>query len=387
MRFNNMCIICDGYPIETNESNTFVKQLVLALSDLGIICSVIAPCSIASKIINKKELGPKFAIENTQTGKEMYIYRPRYISFSSNKLFGLNTFILTEFFFSKAVKRVFKKLNNKSDVIYAHFLAPAGLVASTIGIEYKIPTFYANGESKVRILDYFRNSRIERLLNYFSGVISVSTYNKQDLVNQKLINEDKIVILPNGIDNNLFYTRNKEEVRKELGFNSTDFIVAFVGHFSDRKGSERLSKALDLIPSVKSIFIGSGGKPPTCKGQLFCGKLPHYEVPKYLNTADVFVLPTFAEGCCNAIIEAMACGLPIISSDLSFNDDILTKENSIRIDVNDVQAIKNAIILLRDNSELRVRMSDAAVISASNLNIKKRASNIIEFIDSKISTK
>ena len=94
---------------------------------------------------------------------------------------------------------------------------------------------------------------------------------------------------------------------------------------------------------MKSIFIGSGEQTPEIDGILFCGKLPHDQIVHYLNAADVFVLPTLAEGCSNAIIEAMACGLPIISSDLPFNDDILDAENSIRVNSLDVESIAEAI--------------------------------------------
>jgi glycosyltransferase involved in cell wall biosynthesis len=97
------------------------------------------------------------------------------------------------------------------------------------------------------------------------------------------------------------------------------------------------------------------------------------------------VLPTLAEGCCNSIVEAMACGLPIISSDLPFNDDILDDNNSIRIDPNSIREIRDAIKQLIDNPELMKNMSIASTRSAKDLTIEKRVKNIIEFIDHKIS--
>ena len=95
------------------------------------------------------------------------------------------------------------------------------------------------------------------------------------------------------------------------------------------------------------------------------------------------MLPTLAEGCCNAVIEAMACGLPIISSNLPFNWDVLDDTNSIMINPNSIEEIANAIHTLRDNPELRVKLAEGAASRATALTIENRAKAIIEFMESK----
>ena len=135
------------------------------------------------------------------------------------------------------------------------------------------------------------------------------------------------------------------------------------------------------MPGVKSIFIGSGEQEPDCDGVLFKGRLPHKEIVTYLNAADIFVLPTLAEGCCNAVVEAMACGLPIVSSDLPFNDDILDETNSIRIDPMDVNAISKAIEKLWKDEDLRSKLADGALKRAKSLTIESRADNILRFME------
>jgi glycosyltransferase involved in cell wall biosynthesis len=148
----------------------------------------------------------------------------------------------------------------------------------------------------------------------------------------------------------------------------------------------RLNSALQLIADseIKAVFIGTGSEDPDYDGIIYKGRVNHDDIPLWLNAADVFVLPTENEGCCNAIIEAMACGLPIISTDASFNHDILNEGNSIVIDCHDVQSIASAIHILKNDEVLRQRLSEGSLKSAEGLSISHRAEMIISFMQSKI---
>ena len=123
---------------------------------------------------------------------------------------------------------------------------------------------------------------------------------------------------------------------------------------------------------------------PKCKGVFHCGPLAHDLLVDYLNMADVFVLPTLNEGCCNAIIEAMACGLPIISSNRPFNKDVLDESNSCLVEPMNVLEIANAIKRIKEDVCYRQQLSDGAIKTASKLTISKRASFILDFIESKL---
>ena len=74
----------------------------------------------------------------------------------------------------------------------------------------------------------------------------------------------------------------------------------------------------------------------------------------------MFCLPTLNEGCSNAIVEAIACGLPIISSNLPFNDDILDSSNALLVNPESVDDIASAIKQLMDNSDLRQKLAEGS---------------------------
>lgn len=383
-KIKSLLIISNGYPTKTRPLNSFVEQLVNKFSDNGIRCVVISPISISKHIIRKIELAKYESEYKTDSGNTIKVYRPRYISFS-NSIFNISTAYLTYHGFKKCVLKECKKINMDFDAIYGHFIYPAGMSAVEIGEIYKKPSFIAYGECSPDEYSCIDKRVIKETLDKADGIISVSTKNMQELINSNLVSaKDKIGVFPNGIDNNRFYKIDKGFARKQLGLDDNIFIVVFVGLFIERKGIHNLSAALDSFDDVYSIFIGEGPEEPKCKNILFQGTVPHDKIYLYLNAADAFVLPTQAEGCCNAIIEAMACGLPIISSDKPFNDDILNDRNSIRVDEEDVEAIKNAILRLKEDNKIRKNMADEAIISASELSIQKRAQKIIEFINSKI---
>jgi glycosyltransferase involved in cell wall biosynthesis len=387
-RIKRICIISGGYPSEKRAINTFVDQLVCEFADMGMDCTVISPQSATNIVLGRSERLPYYRERETLKGSVIRIYTPRFLSASTYRKGMINTAPLTLKSFTAAARRVFRSLNGERrfDAVYGHFIFPSGMAASSIGGEYKVPAFLAYGENTNYTIDWLGAEKTRRNLGLIKGVVSVSSANAQNLIRQDIVKEEIIGIFPNSVNKDLFYPRDKRLMRRKYGFPEDAFIIAFVGRFVDIKGANRLSAAIDKLGAgkVKSIFIGSGDAGPSCEGILLAGPQPHGNIPELLSASDVFVLPTLAEGCCNAIIEAMACGLPVISSDRDFNDDILDDACSIRIDPNSIAAVANAIELLRNDNALRGKLAEGALSKAKQLDIETRARNIINFMESKI---
>jgi len=391
-QIKHIAFISSSYPstLYPNKS-TFVQQLIRSIARMGIKCSVINPVSIFDRRHGK--LPPKISINSTINENSIKVLRPRFLSFSSKPFFNLNTFYLTQTAFNKAVFRSLSYLKFPVDILYGHFLYPSGYSAVYFAKKLGLPSIVACGESvnpndkKLWSVEPVGYSKAIHDFKQVSGVISVSSYLKEILQLKLKIPGEKIEIFPNGIDLNLFYPRNRYKMRKKFGFPIDKTIIIFVGHFENRKGPQRVLEAVKGLKNIGIVFIGGGNIPLESENILFKGILKHSLIPEMLSAGDFFVLPTLEEGSCNAIIEALACGLPVITSNGKFNDDIINDEVAINVDPLNVVQICNAIIKLMNDRELRNKMSLKAVKWVRNFDINIRAKNIIEWMSAIIENK
>lgn len=376
-----LCVLSAYYPQSNDPIYSFVGTLIETIADMGVECHVISPVSY----IEKKHKA-ETRIEKTKNGAEIHVYCPRYMIYPSRNILGFQTYRLTVNSLWRAIGRVFKDNIGHCDAIYSHFI-DAGVNAAWLKKKTGIPAFMAVGESNVTMHKLTYTVFNDVLHDGLNGVISVSSQLREDLLEHDVIsNKTPIVVAPNGIDIDLFKPADRGEARAKLGAKDEDYVISFVGAFIPRKGFDKLQQVIKKHPNWKCVFIGSGEIPVEIREDqvLFSGRIPHNEIPEMISGTDVFVLPTHAEGCCNAIIEAMGCGLPIISSNRAFNDDILDEMCSIKIDPEDADAIEDAMIMLQKDVELRKKLAEGALNRGRNLSIQNRAQKILDFMERNI---
>lgn len=277
-------------------------------------------------------------------------------------------------------------LSRNYKFVYCHFLSSA-IPVSDFCQKNNLPLFVAMGESSVEIRyqAILHNKKYLRQLgNSLTGVIAVSEKLSEFCLKELGMGSENILISPNATDTDKFKPLKVD--RSFLEISENDTVISFVGAFVERKGVRELIEAVSPLPGVKLILIGQGDISVDPQKIAFMGRLPHEEIPKYLNASDIFVFPTKAEGSSNAIAEAMACGLPIITSNIPEVVFQVGRENAVFVAPDDVNALRNAIMNLAENKELRRKYSEKSLEIASKRTIENRAKQILEWIETKTNT-
>lgn len=384
----NIIAVAYNYPAKENQVHIFLRNILHEFLHKGHFCIVIAPQSVIAYFFKPKKSRRLNATYRSEKGEAYPVYSPLYFVLPPWKLFGLRLADITKRSFIRAVHRTYKKHGLQADIIYSHFLN-AGIAGVSLAKKYNIPSFIANGEadtpaSVAAVSSYFVTATLQNV----TGIISVSTKNKYELLEMHHSGKDelekKIIVVPNAVNTDKFHKKSRAECRRALCLPNDMFIISFTGSFIERKGISLLARVLNSLNDVYSIFIGTGPKPPQCKNILFCGPLKNEEISLYLNASNAFVLPSLSEGCSNAIVEAMACGLPIISSNLPFNEDILNPACALRVDPTSEEQLRQAIIALKNNPALCEALGAGSAIIAQQLTLSARAKKILSFLQEKV---
>src|SRR5262245_27701365 len=140
-------------------------------------------------------------------------------------------------------------------------------------------------------------------------------------------------------------------------------------------------EAIRSRPDIGAVFLGRGPQRPEGPQVLHAGPVPHEDVPLWLSAADLFALPTLDEGCSNALLEALACGLPVVTSDRPFNRAVVDESMALLVEPTDAAALAAAIGALVDRPALRASLGAAARAHARAFSLERRAARILALLD------
>ncbi len=175
---------------------------------------------------------------------------------------------------------------------------------------------------------------IERMIfkgRRFKKIIAISDLVRKNIIEHYGVDRKYIEVVYNGVDLERYRPQNRDIYRSEIrrGYSIDDdaFIVLFVGSGFERKGVEYLLKAAEDVPGPLTVLIvgkGSGKRYRSLikrQNVIFCG--PQIDIHKYYAASDVFVSPSIYEPFGNVHLEALASGLPVITTKLSGASEVI----------------------------------------------------------------
>ncbi len=372
-----IAVVSNNYPSSSRPyRGAFVYNFVQEICKNNIDVTVLAPEPAHHYLLNKTKKKDFYGKELAQ------IFRFPYLSFSnkfsyrdfSAVYWGMKSMALS-------VRFNTQRFRIKADLVYGHFFY-SGLATLELAKKLDVPAVLTIGESRIEDhTKYVSHEFIIQLMSRFSGIVAVSQEIKKILINKYNVPESRIKCIPNASDSSLFYPRDRIAMRIKHGLPLDSFIVIFVGHFNEWKGVHRLIGALNLIDNVYGIFLGSGSPLGSNNKILLAKAVANNQVPEYLSAANLFVLPSRNEGSCNAISEALACGLPVVSSDVPAIREQLDEDVSLLTDPLSEESIASAIQTLLKDKPLYDKMCVAALKKAQSYSLRNKTKEMIGYFD------
>lgn len=256
----------------------------------------------------------------TRTG--IQVQHPRYI------LAPKVGMTLAPFLLAQSVKSTVRDIIDSGydfDLIDAHYFYPDGVAAVMLGRLFKKPVVITARGTDINLIPRYSLPRKQILwaARHAHGMITVCNALKEEMVGLG-IDAGRITPLRNGVDLQRFQPVDRAAVRASLGMNA--FTLLSVGLLEPRKAHDLIISALPKLPDTQLLIAGSGperGRLEALARRLnvtqrvkFLGALPQAELRSYYGAADAMVLASSREGWANVLLESMACGTPVVASNV-----------------------------------------------------------------------
>lgn len=247
-------------------------------------------------------------------------------------------------------------------IIDAHFAYPCGHAAARLGRWLGLPvTITLRGTEARHLQDAVLRPKVLEAVRSATRVFSVSDSLRRLMLDAGIASS-QISVVGNGVDLARFRRIGQGEARAALGLKAEGPVLVSVGGLVERKGFHRV---VELLPELLARFPGLhylvvGGASPegdmsaALREQVarlglndhvtFTGPLPPDRLHVPLSAADVFVLSTRNEGWANVFLEAMACGLPVVTTDVGGNAEVVcSRQLGTIVPFGDAAALREAI--------------------------------------------
>jgi glycosyltransferase involved in cell wall biosynthesis len=246
---------------------------------------------------------------------------------------------LAPFLLYRAVRPLVERVRRERgvDLIDAHYFYPDGVAAAMLGRRLDVPTVITARGSDVNLIAQYRLPRrmIRWAARQAAAVVAVSQALKDKLVALG-VEHERIHVLRNGVDLGLFHAGDRDSLRAQLELRRPTLLS--VGNLLAFKGHGLVIEALSFLPECELVIAGEGpdraafealARQCGVAGRVrFVGSLDQQDLRRYYCAADALVLASSREGWPNVLLEAMACGTPVIATAVGGVPEIVTSTDA-----------------------------------------------------------
>lgn len=298
----------------------------------------------------------KRGVPDTQDGR-LPILRPRWIY--PPLIGGINPLwlFLRLIWPMRQLRRSFRY-----QVIDSHFAFPDGCAAALLAWLFRCPFTVTLRGSEVLHAKYpLRRYGMGAALRRADRVIAVSERLRQFAIGLG-VKPEHVKTIPNGVDTTRFFVRDQTESRRQHGIPLDRKMILSAGHLIELKGHHRIIQALSGIRNqgtdAELVIAGGGGDVKSFEQEIhrtvsdcglqqhvrFMGEVPQQTLAELMAAADVFCLASSREGWPNVVNESLACGLPVVATDVgAIPEMIASGQNGIVVPPGDVPALESAL--------------------------------------------
>ncbi|MGM5485186.1 MAG: glycosyltransferase family 4 protein [Nanobdellota archaeon] len=275
-------------------------------------------------------------------------------------------------------KASFRKINRyvkEADVVFVQTQGPVGAKAIIASWFHKRPVvsyvhsieweLFSKSIKLFKPLARFFTKIYARMLYNMCSIIMIPFLEVKEMMRRNGIFSPGMTIVHLGIDTEKFRPADKRKAKERLGLDSSRFVVGFTGRLSREKDLSTLTRAFNELnesnDDMTLLVVGEGNRKDIVTGRNMKAVGKKDDVVPYLQAMDVYVLPSLTETTSLSTLEAMSCGVPVISTPVGYVKSYLEeRKNGLIFPKGNYLVLKLKIKQLKEDTELRKKLSEQA---------------------------
>lgn len=246
----------------------------------------------------------------------------------------------------------------KPEAIIGYWVYPEGAGALHAARQLGVPGIIGALGTDIHMRSGINAWLTRRTLQQADAVITVSEAMTRYTASHHGVEPSRITTIVNGFNTGIFRPRPREQTRQRLGVGADEALILYVGRLIEAKGLRELMQAFQAVlqqkPRARLAFAGEGALKAELQARIeqlklgerihLLGGLPPHEVADWMSCADVLTLPSWSEGYPNVLVEALACGCPVVASRVGGIPEIVNDRNGIMHAARDVTSLTEALL-------------------------------------------